>query len=125
MQYLRVYRFCSQRPADNNCSAQNSPDVLTQPWQHNSNNCEANDEMASCPNLWNNQSEVQAHSSENFTDPNSFLLSPHGKVRVDDMQGYNPDLNASANPVYYGINNLLYNAHMERTLRNRHSFKDS
>lgn len=41
----------------------------------------------------------------------------HNGIDEEDLSGYNPELSVAQNPHYYHINNILYNAHIEKAKR--------
>ena len=39
---------------------------------------------------------------------------------LDGAPAYNPDLDAKENPIYYSLNQVLFQAHQQRLQRNSH-----
>ena len=103
-------------------SCQSSPEVQS-PWQpQNSLPTSRVGYVGNNNNLnylpCSSQCDSSRNLNPNFTGRLSVqAYASHQGINEEDLRGYDPELNISQNPHYYHINNVLYNAHIEKARR--------
>ena len=117
---MLIFCFLFQQAANSSC--QSSPEVQL-PWQQHSslptspvgyqgNNNNLN--YLPCSSQCDSSRNLNPNVADRF---NVQAYASHHGINEEDLNGYRPELNMSQNPHYYHINNVLYNAHLEKARR--------
>lgn len=119
---LIIQYFCLHLQQSTSSSCHSSPEVQF-PWQQQNSLATRPVEFPGNNNNLNylpcsSQCDSSRTLNPNFAGRLSIqAYASHNGIDEEDLSGYNPELSVAQNPHYYHINNILYNAHVEKAKR--------